>query len=90
MSERPTEAELKKRMLQHQGWARDKYAATLIWKGYVAGLFEWGLIDVEAYSRLDDLLPVGGEVELSEVFGGQPLSEDERRKVENQASMRGA
>lgn len=88
MKELPTEAELKKRISMHQSWARDKYAAALIWKGYVAGLFEWGLIDVDAYYRLDDLLGVGGEVELSEVFGGEPLNDEQRKEVEAYARKR--
>lgn len=89
MQEMPTEYELKERITRHQSWARDKYAAALIWKGYLAGIFEWGLIDVDTYSRLDDLLQAGGEVELSEVFGGEPLSEARRKEVESYASKRG-
>lgn len=34
----------------------ERYA--LAWQGYVAGIFEWGLIDIPLYDRLVSLLPV--------------------------------
>jgi hypothetical protein len=90
MAELPTEAELRDRILRQQGWAQDKYTATLIWKGYLAGLFEWSLIDLEVYTRLAKLLSTDGNVEISELFGDEPLSDERRKAVESYAVKRGS
>ena len=40
----------------------------ILWKGYLAGLFEWGRIDFEMYKRLDYLLPDIASTEIAEIF----------------------
>lgn len=81
MSELPTENELSDRILRQQSWSKDQNAATLVWKGYLAGLYEWNLIDLDTYTRLKKLLPADGNIEISELFGGEPLSAEELERV---------
>lgn len=81
MTYAPTEQELSDRILRQQSWAENKYAASLVWKGYLAGLYEWRVIDLDAYTRLEKLLPTDGNVEISELFGGEPLSAENLERV---------
>lgn len=78
MSERPDATELKQRIEQQLSWSRNRAAASLLWKGYLTGLYEWGQIELEDYTKLCAGLPIGGEVELSELFGGEAVDEETR------------
>lgn len=48
----------------------ERYA--LAWQGYLAGIFEWGLIDIPLYDRLLDLLPkISDPNPILEIFEGR-------------------
>ena len=83
MSTLPTEEELTDRIRRQLSWATDKYTASLIWKGYLAGLYEWDVIDLDVYTRVEKLLPTDGNIEMSELFGGEPLSVEELERVKH-------
>jgi len=66
--------ELAKRIradIEHfEGKLPEKYA--LAWGGYVAGLYEWGTIDLSYYRGLNDLLPKVSEPDpVAEIFVGR-------------------
>lgn len=84
----PTETELASRIQTHLEFTADKYAATLIWKGILAGLYEWDVIPLEVYTRLGKLLPGGGEIGLAEYFNGEPLSPEMTQKLEEDTAER--
>ncbi len=49
----------------------ERYA--LAWHGYLAGIFEWGLIDIPLYDRLLNLLPeISVPNPILEIFEGRP------------------
>lgn len=74
----PTEIDLKDRITRQLSWnSSAKENVALIWRGYLAGLLEWGLIEVSVFDRLIALLPQVGNPELYE------LSLDEQFKVED-------
>ena len=64
----PTEDELRNRILNQLGWRGPTDAVALLWHGYLAGLSEWGLIEIHVYERLLKLLPEIGVKELDELF----------------------
>jgi hypothetical protein len=84
----PTESELKQRLETQLAGAADKYAVTLVWKGLLAGLFEWGFIPLDVYTRLENLLPRGGEIEVAEYFNGEPLSVEMEQEVRMKAAVK--
>ncbi|MFA5951345.1 MAG: hypothetical protein WC807_13780 [Hyphomicrobium sp.] len=61
-----------KEHLQH----RDSDVVRLLWKGYLAALLEWGLLEVNDYDELKVLFSDVGKEELREIFLGFP-DEDE-------------
>ena len=44
---------------------------------------------LERYTLLEDALPAGGDVEIAELFLGQPLSKEMRAEVESHAAKSG-
>lgn len=68
------EEEIKSRMVQHiQAYPGNEIVAA-VWQGYIAGLLEWGLLNVEGHSRLVDLLPQAGRHEASAALLGPETS----------------
>ena len=48
----------------------ERYA--LAWHGYVAGLYEWDVIDLESYGQLVDILPKTSSPDpIVEIFEGR-------------------
>lgn len=90
MASQANEDELADRLTRQLEWGRDRHAAVLLWKGYLAGLYEAHVIDIEVYTRLDGLLPAGGNIEVSELFAGEKLSDQEVGEIENYATNRRA
>ena len=79
----PTEEELRNRITRQLKWRGTGDAVALIWHGYLAGLMEWGLIEVHVFDRLKTLLPQIGNKELSELFADEPLSAEQELEIEN-------
>jgi hypothetical protein len=84
----PTEDELSNRITRQLEWRGTSDTVALIWHGYLAGLLEWGLIEVYVYDRLTALLPQIGNKELSELFADEPLSVDQEREIDEFVKQR--
>ena len=90
MQSKPTEEELQNRLQRQLEFSRDKFAAVCIWNGYLAALYECSLIDLDVYTRLGELLPPGGDVEIWELFGDEPADEEARKRILDYALERQA
>ncbi len=77
----PTEEELRNRINKQLSWRGPTDAVAILWRGYLNGIFEWGLIEVHVYEKLIQLLPKIGSVESSELFAGRQLTPEEEREV---------
>lgn len=67
----PTEDELRLRILAHiEARPDSKDTVSSVWQGYIAGLLEWGLLDINAYDRLVKLLPDMGRDQVVEILRG--------------------
>ena len=90
MTSRPTEQELQNRLQRQLEFSQDKFAAICIWNGYITGLYEWGLIELDVYTRLEQLLPPGGNVETWELSSDEPADEEARKRILDYALERQA
>jgi len=81
MTSKPTEQELADRVAKQLAWSSDKATVIHVWQGYLAGLYEWGQIDLDVYSRLSSALPKGADKEIAELFMGQPLSAEQEAQL---------
>jgi len=77
----PTEEELRNRITRHLSW-RGTDTVALLWRGYLASLSEWGLIEPHVYDRLRALLPKIGVKELDELFGDEPISSEREAEID--------
>ncbi len=64
----PKQSELMNRIKNQLSWHETPDTVALLWRGYLAALFEWGLVDIQAHSKLTKLLPQIGLEELEELF----------------------
>lgn len=78
----PTEEELRDRIESQLGRRGPTDAVALIWRGYLSGLLEWGLIEVDMFDRLCKLIPKVGHKELFEMCTGESLSPELEREIE--------
>lgn len=78
----PTEEELRNRITRQLAW-RNTEVVALLWRGYLSGLLEWGLIEVHVHDRLDKLLPKVGAKELCEMAEDEPLSLEREQEIED-------
>jgi hypothetical protein len=78
----PTEQELKQRIERQGSWRGESREFAIIWRGYLSGLYEWGLIELDVYERLIALLPKVGVKEQVELFADEPLSPEQEREVD--------
>ncbi|WP_156173942.1 hypothetical protein [Cupriavidus basilensis] len=53
----PTEIELRERIERQHARRGATETVVLIWHGYLSGLLEWGLIEIDVFDRLCELLP---------------------------------
>lgn len=54
----------------------ERYA--LAWHGYIAGLYEWNVIDLKAYGQLVDILPKTTHPDpIVEIFEGRDGDDEE-------------
>lgn len=68
----PTKAELVDRITTHLSRRENSEVVNLLWKGYLAALLEWGLLEVGDYDDLKELVSDVGQEELREIFLGFP------------------
>jgi hypothetical protein len=81
INEYPTEAELQNRITRHLKWRPLSCEVALIWHGYLAGLLEWGRIEIDVFSRLSALLPHIGNKEICELFADEPISPEQENEI---------
>ena len=84
----PTEEELRDRITRQLEWRDKSDTVALIWHGYLSGLMEWGLIEIDVYNRLSDLLPIVGDKEIAELFAGEPLTTEQEKEIEEYLQTR--
>jgi hypothetical protein len=78
----PSEEELRGRILRQMEWRGGAREVALIWRGYLAALFEWGAIELAPYERLSKLLPDEGASELFELFGDEKNTSEQEAEIE--------
>lgn len=84
----PTEDELRDRITRQVAWRGPTDTVVLLWRGYLAGIFEWGLIDLAVFGRLTALLPPKGNKELDELFGGEPNTPVRDKEIDEYLTSR--
>ncbi len=72
MARNPEKSELRDRIAKHLAFRNNSLEVQLLWKGYLAGLMEWGLLSDKDYHELDAMIGRTAEVERVEVFVGFP------------------
>jgi hypothetical protein len=72
MNQKLQKSELQERMREHIAFHKNSEIINLIWKGYLAALTEYGLIGVDDYHDLNEMLSDIGETERREIFLGYP------------------
>ena len=82
----PTESELRERIQRQLARRGATETVALIWHGYLSGLLEWGLIEIDVFDRLCALLPKVGGKELVELSMDESITPELEREIEN--SMR--
>ena len=70
MASVPTKEEMLSRISIHLKRRRDSDTVTLLWKGYLAALMEWGFFEPHEYEELSNQLGDKGDEELREIFLG--------------------
>lgn len=84
----PTEEELRNRIVRQLGW-RETDTVALIWHGYLNGLLEWGLIEINVYDRLLKLLPKVGSKELAEQALDEPITPEQEAEIDEYLRSQG-
>lgn len=72
MASVPTKEEMLSRISIHLRRRSNSDTVTLLWKGYLAALMEWGFFEPHEYDELSNQLGDVGNEELREVFLGFP------------------
>ena len=81
----PKEDELRERIIEHLAARPADPLVAAAWNGYIGGLFECGVIECDQHSRLLDLLPEPGMLQVSEIFIG-PDYVDEHPEVREEVA----
>jgi hypothetical protein len=81
----PTEEELRNRIIRQLGW-RNTDSVALLWRGYLNGLLEWGLLELDVHDRLVALLPNLGRKEIYEMAMDEPISPEMEREIDSNAA----
>lgn len=79
----PTEEELRNRITNQLSWRGPNDAVALLWHGYLSGLQEWGVIEIDVCERLRELLPRVGNREIAEQFLDEKLTAEQEREMED-------
>ena len=66
----PEEEELRSRILAHLEARPGNPFVAAVWRGYLASLLEWDVINVGFHERLSKLLPKPGSTEMFEIMLG--------------------
>jgi hypothetical protein len=77
----PTYEELEQRILRQIGWRGKSNEVALLWRGYLSGLLEWGVIEISTYDALLKLLPAPGMIELYELFADEPTTPEQEKEI---------
>ncbi|WP_198342917.1 hypothetical protein [Burkholderia ubonensis] len=77
-----TELELRERIERQISRRGTTDAVVLIWHGYLTGLFEWGVIELDVFERLSALLPTIGRVELVELSLEESITHELKREID--------
>ncbi|WP_198363575.1 hypothetical protein [Burkholderia ubonensis] len=77
-----TELELRERIERHISRRGAIDAVVLIWHGYLTGLFEWGVIELDVFERLSALLPTIGRVEIVELSLDESITHELKREID--------
>jgi hypothetical protein len=72
MTHMPKKSELRDRIIKHLAYRNNSEQAQLLWKGYLAGLMEWGLLSDVDYHELDNMIGDAAEEVRVEIFVGYP------------------
>ncbi len=72
MARKPSKEELKNRILPHVRHHANNAACILLWKGYLAAMMEWGIIEPNDYHELNGMLGDTEEDLRRELFLGYP------------------
>ena len=78
----PQESDLERRIRSHFDWRGATETVSLLWQGYLSGLLEYGLLDINAYNRLMDILPNCGSKDHYILLGDEPLSPEVELEIE--------
>ncbi|RUL69437.1 hypothetical protein [Dyella choica] len=70
-----SEEELRGRISRQLRWRESSNTVALIWRGYLAALLDWGLIEVHVFERLSKMLPLLGKIEVAELFQDRRLDD---------------
>ncbi|WDD93022.1 hypothetical protein Bsp3421_003067 [Burkholderia sp. FERM BP-3421] len=84
----PKESELHDRIERQLAWRGATDTVALIWHGYLSGLLEWGLIEIDVFDRLCALLPNVGCKELVELSMDEPMTPELEREI-NESMRKG-
>ena len=79
----PTEEELRNRITNQLARRGPSNPVALIWHGYLSALLEWGVIEVNVFARLTELLPKVGSKELYELLLDEKLSDEQEHEIED-------
>ncbi len=74
MVHKPTREELFSRITEHLKYRQGSLSCKLLWKGYLAALIEWGLLNPDDHFELNQMIGGEGADELREIFLGHPDS----------------
>jgi hypothetical protein len=77
----PTEKELRRRISNQLSW-RNTTEVALLWHGYLNALLEWGLIDVNIYHSLQEVLPRIGMKESYEQALDEQLDPEQEKEFD--------
>ncbi|WP_244391476.1 hypothetical protein [Burkholderia pseudomallei] len=85
--DRPTVEELRNRILRQLEWRGPTTEVASVWRGYLAALIEWGLLDVADHEALISLLPVKGAKEAVELSADEPLDRESEIYIDEKIKL---
>ncbi|WP_230459276.1 hypothetical protein [Burkholderia ubonensis] len=84
---RPTAEELRNRILRQLKWRGPTTEVASVWRGYLAALLEWGLLEVSDHEALISLLPVKGVKEAVELSSDEPLDKESEAYIDERMRL---
>lgn len=77
----PAFEELENRIKRQIAWRGNSERVALLWRGYLSGLLEWGVLEISAYDKLMKFLPQMGQIELHEIFADEPITPEQEEAL---------